>query len=257
MFELLRDPVSSASHLITAAWAVFATLLMLRLCPRDRRVPVFIYGVTMIVLFLASGVFHGLHYASDDEFRFFQKLDMSAVYLLIAGTNTPFLAILLRAPWRERFLGMVWLCAAAGVSSLWLAPRPPFTLVVGCYLVLGWLGIVPMYHYYRAVGGRAMRWVWFGAGLYTLGAVCELTRWPVIIPGWVQAHEVLHLCDSAASLAFFIFVFRYVITYNVPEPRYVDAVAKDDGVGTAIPALAIAASEPLFSRGVRSPILGR
>ena len=52
--------------------------------------------------------------------------------------------------------------------------------------------------------------------MYTAGAVCELTHWPVIIPGWVQAHEVLHFCDTAGSVAFFLFVVRYVVPYEHP-----------------------------------------
>lgn len=222
----LRDPVSSSSHLVTALWAVFATLMMLRLCPRDagRRMSVMVYGISMIVLFLASGTFHGLHYSSPEQMRFFQKLDQSAIYLLIAGTNTPFLATLLPPPWRQRFLWMVWSLACAGIGSLWFLPRVPHPVVVTFYLCLGWAGIVPTYHYYRAVGSRAMRWVWLGAALYSLGAVCELTRWPVIIPGWVQSHEMLHICDTFANLAFFIFVCRYIIPYPVMRAASPDAV---------------------------------
>jgi hemolysin III len=93
-------------------------------------------------------------------------------------------------------------------------PKPPHSVVVSLYLGLGWLGILPVSAYFRAVGWRAMKWAGLGALLYTAGAVCELTQWPVIIPGWVQAHEVLHLCDSAACLAFFLFISRYVIPYR-------------------------------------------
>jgi hemolysin III len=189
---------------------------MLRLTPREeyRRFAVFVYGLSMILLFLASGTFHGLRYDSPEQMRFFQKLDQSAVYVLIAGTNTPLLAVLLRGLWRKTFLSLVWTCALTGVSSLWLLPKPPHWLVVSLYLTLGYLGAIPLFHYYRAVGWRAMNWVWIGAAFYTLGAVCELTQWPTIIPGWVAAHEVLHICDSAACLAFFVFIFRYVIRYS-------------------------------------------
>jgi hemolysin III len=53
--------------------------------------------------------------------------------------------------------------------------------------------------------------MWLGAACYTAGAVCELTQWPVIIPGWIQAHEVLHMFDTAGSIAFFVFIVRFVI----------------------------------------------
>ena len=99
-----------------------------------------------------------------------------------------------------------------GVAPVAIA-EAAHALVVGIYLSLGWLGAIPVLHYYRAVGWRAMNWVALGAALYTLGAVCELTQWPVIVPGWFQAHEMLHFCDSAASMAFFVFVVRYVLPY--------------------------------------------
>jgi hemolysin III len=220
VFEL-RDFVSSSSHLATAVWAVFATLLMLRITPRGqgRRAAVLIYGVSMILLFLASGTFHGLHYSSPEQMRFYQKIDQSAVYLLIAGTNTPAITILLQGRMRKGFLWAVWSIALMGIASLWVLPKPPHPLVVSLYMGLGYIGTIPVYHYYRAIGWRALNWVWIGAAFYTLGAICELTRWPVIVPGWVQAHEVLHLCDSAGSIAFFIFIFRFVIPYSAKKAQ--------------------------------------
>ena len=232
----LRDPVSSVSHLLTAAWAVFATLVMLRLTTNrpGKFVPVLVYGASMVFLFLASGTFHGLHYNGDaEQRRFFQKIDQSGVYLLIAGTYTPVIGILLHGAWRTWFLRMVWLLAVAGVSCMWLMPEAPHAAIVGIYLALGWIGIIPLPLYYRAVGWRAMNWVWIGAGLYSIGAICELTRWPVIIPGLVQHHEVLHICDSVASLAFFLFVVRYVIPYQPKQPR--DAVPVPHPEATAAP----------------------
>ncbi|MBY0459972.1 MAG: hemolysin III family protein [Gemmataceae bacterium] len=228
----LRDPLSSTSHLLTAAWAVFATLVMFRLTRRrpGRLVPVVVYGLSMVALYLASGTFHGVPYPKgDDRWRFFQKIDQSAVYLLIAGTYTPVLAILLAGGWRRWFLRLVWGLAFAGVACMWLLPKAPHWAIVGIYLALGWVGIIPVPLYYRAVGWRAMNWVWAGAGLYTAGAVFELARWPVVIPGVFGFHEVLHLCDTAASVVFFLFVVRYVIPYerpaHAPAPSLLPALA--------------------------------
>jgi hemolysin III len=220
----LRDPVSSASHLFTAAWAVFATLVMMRLAAARpaRLAPVIIFGVSMVCLYLASGVFHGLHYETPEQKRFFQQVDQSAIFLLIAGTYTPVLSILLAGAWRKWLLRVVWSLAFLGIGSLWLLPKAPHSLTVGIYLFLGWVGILPVAHYYRAVGWRAMNWVWAGAGLYSLGAACELARWPVIVPGWIQAHEVLHVFDAAASVALFLFIVRYVIPYQAPVSATVE-----------------------------------
>lgn len=225
MFDL-HDRISSASHLLTAVWAVFATLVMLRMTASRpaRLVPILVYGISMVLLFSASGTFHGLRYDNDEQKRFFQKLDQSAVYMLIAGTYTPVLAILLEGTWRKTFLALVWLLAFAGIASLWLLPKAPHTVIVGLYVGLGWAGLPPVRLYYRAVGWRAMNWVWLGGGLYTLGAVCEVARWPVIVPNWIQAHEVLHLCDSAAGVAFFLFIVRHVIPYRAAQPAQTETL---------------------------------
>jgi hemolysin III len=236
----LRDPVSSLSHLMTAVWAVFATLVMWRLAaPRPGRLlPVVIYGVSMVLLFLASGTYHGI-YGTPEQRRFFQKIDQSAVYLLIAGTATPVQSILLTGAWRRWFLRMIWLLALSGVACMWLLPRAPHEAIVGFYLALGWLTILPMPLLYRAVGWRAMNWVWAGAAFYSLGAICELTEWPKIIPGF-GFHEVLHLCDSAASVIFFLFIVRYVIPYQPAKPpaaTAAHAVPEANGVGVTFPSV--------------------
>lgn len=219
----LRDPVSSLSHLLTAVWAVFATFVLVRLTPpeRSRRLAVIVFGVSMVLLYLASGTFHGLYYSTPEQRRFFQKLDQSAIFLLIAGTNTPCFAILLGGRRGRVFLWGMWGLAAFGIACLWLLPKAPHWVVVSIYLGVGWLGIVPVARYYRAVGPRAMNWVWAGAGFYCLGAICELTEWPTIMlwPVRIGFHEVLHFCDSAGTLMFFLFISRHVVTYR-PSPPY-------------------------------------
>lgn len=231
---VLRDPVSSASHLLTAVWAVYATLILIRLTPprSAKRWSVVVFGLSMVLLYAASGTFHGVPYTRDAnpaEFRFFQKIDQSAILFLIAGTNTPILVTLLGGRKGRWFLGVMWGLAAAGVACLWALPQAPHWAIVAIYLGMGWLGVVPIVHYYRLLGWRAMNWMWAGAGFYTAGAVCELTGWPVVsdAPLRFGPHEVLHLCDTAASVSFFVFVLKVVVPF---EPRRVRS-DPDEGAG--------------------------
>ncbi len=217
VFEL-REPVSAASHLLTAVWAVFATVIMIRLAGRGRRLAFLLYGLSMVTLFTASGLFHGVHFDSPEERRFYERLDYSAIFLLIAGTNTPALTVLLRGQWRRWCLTLVWGLALTGYATIWIFPKPRMELAASMFLALGWLGMAPVLHYYRALGWRAMNWVWLGAAFYTGGIVCELAEWPVIVPGWFQWHEVFHFCDTAANLAFFVFGVRYVLPYRAADP---------------------------------------
>jgi hemolysin III len=222
----LRDPVSSASHLLFAIWAGYALLILLRVtcASSQRQIGFAVFGGSMVLLYLASGLFHGVPFTKAENpttFRFFQRLDQSAIFILIAGTNTPLMATLLDGRWRRWCLGGIWLTAAAAIVCLWLLPKPPHEAIVAICLGMGWLGLLPITHYYRAVGWRAMNWVWAGCILYMLGTACELTQWPVVSvwPVRFGFHEIFHLICAAASLAFFLFVARYVIPYRPPTPE--------------------------------------
>ncbi|MBP3955629.1 hemolysin III family protein [Gemmata sp. G18] len=217
----LRDPVSSASHLFAAAWAAYATLIMLRLTPvrSGRRPAVAVFGASMVFLYLASGVFHGVpytRYENPEAFRFFQRVDQSAIFILIAGTNTPMIVVLLRGRWRRCCLLGMWVPTAVGVAGLWLLPKAPHEAIVVLGLAMGWVGLLPLVHYYRAVGRGAMNWVWTGGVLYSAGAVCELIEWPMVWewPLRFGFHEVFHLFSVAANVTFFLFVVRYVIPFD-------------------------------------------
>lgn len=217
----LRDPVSSASHLLTAAWAVYATLVLYRLTPprSAKRRSLMVFGLSMVVLYAASGTFHGVPFtlASDPgPHRFFQRLDHSAILTLIAGTNTPILVVLLGGRRGRVYLALMWGLAAAGAACFWLLPQPPHALLVSIYLAMGWLGVVPFPHYHRLVGWRAMSWVYVGGLFYTAGAICELAEWPLLLdyPVRVGHHEMLHICDTIASVAFFAFMVRTIVPFS-------------------------------------------
>jgi len=211
----LRDPVSSATHLLAAVWAAYATLVLVRLAPHGRRASAAVFGLSMVLLYAASGLYHAAA-ADPDTLRLLQTLDRSAIFILIAGTNTPVVAALLSGRRRRRCLGVMWGIAAVGVAALWLLPRAPYWATVSLYVGMGWLGGLPVVAYYRAVGWRAMNWVLAGGLLYTAGAACDLFGWPVLSPAPVRVgpHEVFHVAVVAASGAFFVFVARHVIGHE-------------------------------------------
>ncbi len=211
----LRDPVASGTHLLTSVWAVFATILLWKLSRGDklRNFSMTVFGCSMVVLYAASGLFHGLQLPREN-LRLYQKIDQSAIYTLIAGTCTPITLLLLTGWFRLFLFGGIWLMAAAGIFSMWLLPQVPHTVMVSIYLIMGWFGILGMPRYYQLLGWRATRWAFLGTFFYTIGAVFELLRWPTLWPGVIRPHEVLHLCDMAGTGSFFIFVVRYVLPFK-------------------------------------------
>ena len=219
LFEL-RDPVSSSTHLFTCLWAIFATLLLRRLTRDDywRRFSVTVFGLSMVILYAASGLFHAVQLPREsDGFRIYQKIDKSAIFGLIAGTCTPIMAILLTGWMRKWMLTGIWLMAFAGVACLWLLPEAPHSALVGIYLGMGWFGMMGVWQYYKCVGWRGLAWAFAGAAFYTLGAIIELVQWPVLWPGVVGPHEFLHMSDAIGTFCHFVFIMRYVVAYR-PTP---------------------------------------
>jgi hemolysin III len=200
---------------LTCLLAIVVTLFLYRLTRGDprRRACALVFGLCMTVLYAASGLFHALQLPADD-LRVYQKIDMSAIYLMIAGSCTPIMVLLLTGRFRTVLLTGEWLFAAAGIAALWVFPKSDHRVMVGLYLGMGWLGCAGLWHYWRATGWRGLTWAVAGAGFYTLGAIIELANWPVIWLGVVGSHELLHLFDIAGTLCHIVFILKYVLPYR-------------------------------------------
>ncbi len=213
----LRDPVSSLTHLGTAVLAVYVTLLFARLTRGDRvkRRSLLAFGLSMVVLYAASGLYHAVPGRRDDPaVCFFRQLDVSAIFLLIAGTFTPIIAVLLTGRRRRTMLATVWALAAAGVASRWLFSPITQPVTVVTFFAAGLPGFLPLRQYRRAVGPRGIAWGAAGCVCYIAGAVIDLADWPAPVPGLVNAHEVTHLLDMAGTTIHVLFMLRFVIPFD-------------------------------------------
>jgi hemolysin III len=213
---LLRHPVSAATHLLWCLWALYATALLWRLAGRDRlrRWSVACFGLSMVLLYAASGAYHAVPAAWPTALHLLRLLDYSAIYVLIAGTYTPMFAVLLTGWPRPALLALVWGLALAGIASKWLLPEPPYEWTIGLYVAMGSVGLLAAWPLTRAVGARGMGWALLGGLIYSTGAVCEAARWPVLWPGVIGPHEILHLCDMAGTATHVFFVVRYVLPHQ-------------------------------------------
>lgn len=216
-----HDPVSSLTHLFTAVCAIYATLIMLRLCRGHggRRAAIAFYGLSMVLLYTASGLFHGMRYTGHPELRpVFQKIDKSAIFLLIAGSYVPVFAYLMRGAWRVCCLVAMLGAAAAGIALMWLVPNLRHEWLVAIYAGMGVVGLVTVPKMIASRGTAGLGWIGGVAGFYLLGAAVEVLKWPVPVPGWVGPHELLHVADMAGSFCMFVFVVRYVIPCGPARP---------------------------------------
>jgi channel protein (hemolysin III family) len=204
------EPVSSLTHLAGAAvFAVLAVALLRRgRGARGRVIALSVFAFSCVLLLSLSGVYHML--APDSAAReLFNRLDHTAIFLLIAGSFTPVHVILFRGAWRWGMLSLVWGLALAGiVLKLVYFDTMPEWLGLAMYLALGWLGVVSAVALARRTGWRTMRPVLWGAVAYTAGALFEFLRWPVLLGGIVGPHEIFHLAVLAGIGCHWAFILR-------------------------------------------------
>jgi hemolysin III len=213
---IFRNPVSASTHLLWCVLGVYITALLWRLSRGDRvrQLSTGAFGLSMVLLYGASAAYHAVPREAPLLMKYLQRLDHSAIYVLIAGTYTPVFAVLLRGQLRVVLLSLVWGLAGVGIAAKWLLPWPPYWLTVSLYISIGWIGMLPLWQLIRAVGVQAMLWGLLGGVLYTFGGVCDAAKWPILLPGVVGYHEVLHLSDMGGTLIHVFFVIRYVLPFE-------------------------------------------
>ncbi len=195
---------NSASHFAGAllALAALAALVWRALGTGDRTrlVGLAVYGASLLALYTASTLYHSFEGPVKAWLR---KLDHLAIYLLIAGTYTPFALLKLRDSLGLTLLVVIWALAALGAVIEFL----PVTraLSVGLYLVMGWLAVGVFRPLALALDGAGLAWLLAGGALYTLGTVFYALdkRWPA-------AHGVFHVFVLAGSASHFVAVWGWV-----------------------------------------------
>ncbi len=143
-----------------------------------------------------------------------RRLDHSNIFLIIAGTYTPF-ALLLPTGQARSLLLIVWTGAVAGVAFRVLWAGAPRWLYVPVYVLLGWVAVFYFGPLLQHVGGAVMALVVLGGVLYSLGAVVYGTKRPDISPRWFGFHEVFH---ALTVLAFTAHVVAASIALSAATP---------------------------------------
>lgn len=162
-----------------------------------------IYGATLVLLYAASTLYHGT--SSPRAKRALMIFDHCAIYLLIAGTYTPFLLVNLRGSWGWSLFAVVWGIAATGVVfKLWFADRFPI-LSTSLYLGMGWLGVIAARQIYLHVPHTGIVWILAGAGMYSIGVVFYSCR---KIP---FNHVIWHVLVMAGSACHYVAILYAVI----------------------------------------------
>jgi hemolysin III len=162
-----------------------------------------VYGAMLIVLYLSSTLYHSFRAGrAKDVLHVF---DHCAIYLLIAGTYTPFTLITLRGAWGWTLFAIIWTLAAAGVAKdLFLHGRLR-GISIALYVLMGWLVIAAFGPLRRALPLEAIGWLLAGGVLYTAGLTFFALSKRV-----AHTHGLWHVCVMAGSACHYLVVLRYV-----------------------------------------------
>ncbi len=162
-----------------------------------------IFGATLILLYTTSALYHGIANAAAKPVL--QRIDHAAIFLLIAGTYTPFTLVTLRGNWGWTLFGLVWSIAIAGVVLELTAKKRNKRLSLSLYLGLGWLIVIAIKPMLRLVETNGLLLLLAGGVCYSAG---------VIFYVWKDLryhHAIWHLFVLAGSALHFFSVFFYVI----------------------------------------------
>lgn len=195
------------SHVVGAVLALAGSIVLVFLAAKGgdpwKIVSVSIYGVTLVLLYSFSALYHSLRGRAKDILR---ELDHHSIYLLIAGTYSPFCLVTLRGPWGWSLLGVVWGLALLGCLQE-LRPRNEARLLsLAIYVVMGWVVLVALVPLLKALGGTGFAWLAAGGVFYTVGILFY-----ALDTRLAHAHGVWHLFVLAGSIAHFVAIFEYVL----------------------------------------------
>ena len=213
MQSKLREPVNGLTHLGGAIAALFGqiALLVVGWSGTAKIISLFVYGLSLVVLFSASATYH-LAKADPAILRTLRKLDHSAIYLLIAGTYTPFCINAFTGFFRWGLLAIIWTIALAGIIVKIFYVKAPRWLNASVYVVMGWLCVSAVGQMSTMLQVSTMGWLIVGGVIYTLGAVIYATKMFNFVPGKFGFHEVWHIFVLLGALAHFIAVMTLLIT---------------------------------------------
>jgi hemolysin III len=205
-----RPLLRGTLHLAMAIAAPFLLVLLLLIADSPREyVGGAIYASTLIALYVTSASYHLAPWPAMWH-GIMKRLDHSMIFVLIAGTYTPFCLLVVGDAWGISLLSVVWALAGVGMLLKIAWPDAPRWLGVGLYLGLGWVGVVAAAPLISNLGFWASMTVLFGGLLYSVGSIAYAMRRPNPFPAVFGYHEVFHTFVIAGSIVHFTLIAAYV-----------------------------------------------
>jgi hemolysin III len=207
-------------HLVSAvvALAAGATLISVSwpLAGLNAGLVTLVYTAAVVGMFTVSAIYHRVHWKSMVARTRMKRLDHSMIFVLIAGTYTPFALLAMPHTTGMLVLSIVWGGAAVGVLLKMCWPSAPRWVGVPLYLLLGWVAAFYIAVIMHAAGVAAMVLLAVGGTLYTIGGILYALRWPDPWPATFGYHEFFHACTALAAICHYIAVWLAVFYVGDP-----------------------------------------
>ncbi|MEA3125134.1 MAG: hemolysin [Caballeronia sp.] len=198
---------NSVTHLVGTVLSVagLATLVTMAAMERDpyKIVSFAVYGAMLLVLYTISTLYHWVR--SPRLKAVLQKCDHSAIYLLIAGSYTPFTLVTLRGPWGWSLFGVSWGLAALGIAQELTLGRRTRSVSMVIYVMMGWLALVAIRPLVSALPPAGTAWLLAGGLIYSAGIYFFINDERIR-----HGHGIWHLFVLGGSLCQFVSIARYV-----------------------------------------------
>jgi hemolysin III len=214
----LRDALPAKPRLrgVSHQWAFFVALLagvvLVAAAPSGRAtLAATIYAISVTAMFGASALYHRIDWKSVSARRWMRRLDHSMIYVLIAGTYTPFALLVLHGGLARAILIAIWSGAAIGIALKMLWPDTPKWLTATVYVALGWIAVAAFPQLAGEIGVVGMALLAGGGVLYTAGALVYALRRPDPAPAVFGYHEIFHVLVIAAAVLQYAAVAAYAL----------------------------------------------
>jgi len=198
---------NSISHLVGAALALIGMVLLVGFAAAQgdpwKIVSFSIYGVSLFLLYSLSTLYHSLRGRAKEIFR---KLDHVAIYLLIAGTYTPFTLVTLRGAWGWTLFAIIWGLAILGIIVDSRHKDGSRVIQMVIYLLMGWLILIAMKPLVQALSTGALVLLVLGGVFYTSGIIFY-----AMDKRMKHAHGIWHLFVLAGSISHYLAVLFYIL----------------------------------------------
>jgi hemolysin III len=200
------EKFNSISHLVGAVLAASGAIVLITLAAHLgdpwKIVSFSIYGAMLLALYVASTLYHSVRGGAKEVLR---KFDHCTIYLLIAGSYTPFALVSLRGAWGWSLLGTVWSLALLGIAQeIWFA-KGARKLSLAIYVLMGWLALVAIVPLIAALSWNGFAWLAAGGLLYTIGIGFYVNDTKLR-----HGHGIWHLFVLAGSACHYFAVLFYV-----------------------------------------------